>query len=172
MKCEQGRGALSFSRLSRQPSRPPAEASHTFPDSAIGATSCNRLSEYADEASNPHPSSCIFLHIQRGLGEEMARGTPDVAWDELGCRFPNFRDGSAAFGLATASVAPGPCHRVCMECLCPCPPSGCERQHLVRSWVDLAWSEFGVCLRAAIPACACAAPVMLSPALITKTSQV
>ena len=62
-----------------------------------------------------------------------------MARDELGSRFPIFRDESAAFGLATASVAPGPCHRVCMECVCPCPPSGCKRQHLVTSWVACAF---------------------------------
>ena len=66
-----------------------------------------------------------------------------MARDELGCRFPIFRDGSAAFGLATASVAPGPCHRVCMVCVCPCPLSGYERQHLVRSWEDWTRMRFG-----------------------------
>ena len=90
-----------------------------------------------------HAPPPLHLHVQRGWGEEMARGTPDVAQDELGCRFPIFRDGSAAFGLATASVDTGPYHRICMECVCPCPPSGCERQHLVASWVDWMRMRFG-----------------------------
>ena len=119
-----------------------AASPRTFPDSIVASVICNRLSQYADDASNPCPPP-LHLHVQRGLGEEMARGTPDVARYELGCRFPIFRDGSAAFGLATASVAPGPCHRVCMECVCPCLPSGCERQLLVGSWVDWTRMRFG-----------------------------
>ena len=82
-----------------------AASSRAFPDSIVASVICNRLSEYADETSNPCPPP-LHLHIQRGLGEKMARGAPEVTRDELGCRFPIFRDGSAAFGPETASVAP------------------------------------------------------------------
>ena len=83
-----------------------AASSRAFPDSIVASVICNRLSQYADDASNPCTPP-LHLHVQRGLGEEMARGAPDMARDELGSRFPIFRDESAAFGLATASVAPG-----------------------------------------------------------------
>ena len=57
-----------------------AASSRAFPDSIVASVICNRLSEYADDASNPCPSSALApahsAWFGRGDGERNTRRGP------------------------------------------------------------------------------------------------